>query len=173
MARYRKTLGEPQSPCAQELRSVMKREKKEAVCRWCIAFSMERLLPILKKHCPQDKRVEDTLKIALSYLNREASFGDVRKAILWQAHQAARELEAIPSAQAAARACAHAASSVHAVTHAMGILFYGAAAISYDRHGTNKPAKVYCEEAQELCEELLVSLRAYCEKQTKEEKERK
>ncbi len=55
------------------------------------------------------------------------------KKVILDAHAAAREAEANPAAQAAARAIGQAASTIHSATHSLGLPLYGSLAIAYDR----------------------------------------
>ena len=63
-------------------------------------------------------------------------------------------------AQAAARACGQASAVVHTLSHSIGLYFYGAAAIAYDRVGLNEDAEVYNRIAEEVCAEMTVALQA-------------
>ncbi|MFA5635413.1 MAG: putative immunity protein [Anaerovoracaceae bacterium] len=75
-----------------------------------------------------------------------------------QCHAAARELDADPAAQAAARACGQGSAVVHAQSHSLGLYFYGAAAVAYDRIGTEVTAEAYDEIAREVCADLTATL---------------
>lgn len=74
--------------------------------------------------------------------------------ILKECHAAARELDHDPAAQAAARACGQASACCHTPTHSLGMAFYGAAAIAYDRVGTGESAAVYDRIAAEECAKM-------------------
>jgi hypothetical protein len=87
-------------------------------------------------------------------------FPVVKNIILKECHAAARELDANPAAQAAARAVGHSAAVVHTLTHCLGSYFYGAAAIAYDRVGFNATADAYEEIAEEVCLDYTDALRA-------------
>ena len=82
------------------------------------------------------------------------------KARILQLHAAAREAEDHPAAQAAARALGQAASVVHVATHSLGLAFYGAAAIAYDRVGTAETPEAYDRIAAEVCAQMEDALRA-------------
>lgn len=56
---------------------------------------------------------------------------EAKKAIL-EAHNAATDTKAFPAIEAAARAIAHAAASVHVETHAIGLIIYGLTALVYN-----------------------------------------
>ena len=65
-----------------------------------------------------------------------------------------------PAAQAAARACGQASACFHAPTHSLGLAFYGAAAIAYDRFGLDEEAEVYDKIAAEECAKMETAFRA-------------
>lgn len=155
----RKTLGHVEAPCARELKKEIESREKRSVCLWCIGYAQREILPIYERRYPQDERLRNTLEAALQYLQGEIHFKEVKHIILSQAHAAAREKEGDPPAQAAARAIAHCASAIHSKRHAMGIYFYGAAAIAYESLGTDAPKEDYEKIAQTLCRQLLDSIR--------------
>ena len=84
----------------------------------------------------------------------------VKNVILNECHQAARELDSDPAAQAAARTCGQASAVVHTLSHSLGLYFYGAAAIAYDRVGLNESAEVYNMIAEEVCADITAALQA-------------
>ena len=85
---------------------------------------------------------------------------------LREANAAAREANACakapfpPAGEAAARACAVAASALWNPASALGMVFYGAAASVYAAHGADLPAQDCDREAQREFAWLLDSLRA-------------
>ena len=93
----------------------------------------------------------------------------VKSIILNEAHAAAREAEDKPAAQeaedkpaaqAAARAVGQAASCIHTPAHSLGIVFYGAAALAYDRVGVDESPETYDRIAKEVCADMEAALRA-------------
>jgi hypothetical protein len=82
------------------------------------------------------------------------------KPLILKAHEAARESEATPAAQAAARAIGQAASTIHAATHSLGLAFYGAAAVAYDRYGTQASLEIYARVMEEETLRVTAALRA-------------
>jgi hypothetical protein len=74
-------------------------------------------------------------------------------------HAAAREAEGEPAAQAAARAVGQAAAAIHTPTHALGLAFYGAAAVAYATAGTGLDAAAYDAIAAEEGARLVAALR--------------
>ncbi len=135
MPRCRKTLGSAKTPQLLELKKLISSYPKVQVADWAIKYSEEWILPIYCKYYPNDERLNETLEAARAYLAGKIKFIEVKHIILNIGHAAAREAEAIPAAQAAARACAQAASSIHVATHALALAFYGSAARAYDEIG--------------------------------------
>ncbi|MCL2707469.1 MAG: hypothetical protein FWE97_04855, partial [Dehalococcoidia bacterium] len=80
--------------------------------------------------------------------------------ILNECHAAARELEDNPTAQAAARAIGQGSAVVHTLTHSLGLYFYAAAAVAYDRVGFDAKCDVYAEIAEEVCLDYTNALHA-------------
>ena len=110
--KLRKMLGKADDPGTLELMALIDTQSKETICRWCISYARERLLPIFEARCPQDNRPRQALDAAESYLRGEVKFSYVKHIILNECHAAARELDDDPSAQAAARACGQASAQV-------------------------------------------------------------
>ena len=142
MAYLRKTLGRPDAPYVQSLMALMQTQSKATLIRWCVAYARENVLPIYERAYSADGRPRQALDAAEAWLRGTLQFPLARKLIL-QAHAAAREAANHPAAQAAARAAAQAASSIHVPSHALGLAFYGAAAVAYDRLGLGEPAAAY------------------------------
>lgn len=53
-----------------------------------------------------------------------------------------------------------AAASIYTPTHSLGLAFYGAAAIAYDRVGLEEKLEVYDGIAAQECEKMEAALRA-------------
>jgi len=49
---------------------------------------------------------------------------------------------------------------VHTLTHSLGLYFYAAAAIAYDRVGLEASDKIYAEIAEEVCLDYMEALLA-------------
>ena len=79
-----------------------------------------------------DTRPRDALNNAIGWLEGRVKFIDAKQSN-YDAHAAATEAEGNYSAQAAARAAAHAALTIHVPAHCLGIAFYGTAALAYAR----------------------------------------
>lgn len=153
-----KTLGSPDAPCLRALRAGVEACEKPVLVAWCLDTAQKRFLPVYEKARPGDERPRQTLEAARAWLRGGNKLPFVRNLILNAAHAAAREAESLPAAQAAARAAGHAASAVHAKRHALGLAFYGAAALAYDSLGVNAGREAYAAVFERLCLELAESL---------------
>lgn len=158
MARPRKTLGSPDSPPAQALLGLVQAREKQVVAAWAISFAKQRLLPVFEHACPGDTRVQEALDAGEAWLKGALGFPVVKGIILNRAHAVARELEDRPAAQAAARACAQAASAIHVKEHALGLLYYGAAALAYAQLGTDGDKEAYQRVYEGFARELMNSV---------------
>lgn len=159
MQAVRKMLGKKDSPHILSLMNLIGTQSKGTVARWCIDYARGELLPIYQKSYPRDGRGEAALDAADRWLSGELKLPVVKKLIL-EAHAAAREAQGNPAAQAAMRAVGQAASVVHVVTHALGIAFYSAAAIAYDRVGLEEKPEVYELIAVQECAKMEAALAA-------------
>ena len=160
MAGLRKMLGRADDDYIIALMRLIETQSKETIVTWCLNYAKMNILPIYNKHIPDDDRPLKAINAANDYLKGSVKFTEVKDIILNQCHQAARELDDNPAAQAAARTIGQAASSIHTVTHALGLAFYGSAAIAYDRVGLNESQAVYAKIAREECEKMYASLKA-------------
>ncbi|MDL2236050.1 hypothetical protein LJC07_07930 [Christensenellaceae bacterium OttesenSCG-928-L17] len=156
----RKTLGSYRSPYIVSLMRLIETQSKETIAAWCLGYAETVILPVFEKHCPGDERPRMALCAARRWFDGEAKLPEVRHIILNECHAAARECEENPAAQAAARACGQAASCCHMPAHALGIAFYGAAAIAYDTVGVAETPEVYERIAAEECANMEAALRA-------------
>jgi hypothetical protein len=151
----RKMLGDWRSPQIQSLMRLIETQSKATIAAWCVAYSELHILPLYEKSFPSDARPRAALQSAKDWLDGKIKLPEVKKIIL-NAHAAAREAAAYPAAQAAARAVGQAAAVIHAPTHALGIAFYGAAAIAYNQIGV----KAKEEEYNQLVTEVFVRMEA-------------
>jgi hypothetical protein len=133
-------------------------QSKPTLTTWCVDYAEKHILPIYKKSYPNDNRPQNALNAARDWLAGKVKFPEVKHIILNEAHAAAREAEENPAAQAAARTCGQAAATIHTPTHSLGLLFYGVAAIAYDRVGINQPPEVYEKIAAEEGTKMLAAL---------------
>ena len=151
MKSKRKTLGDVNSPAAVALRKLIDTQSKETIRKWSLAYAENKILPIFEKQCPGDDRPRRAVTAAHGYLNGKVKFQAVKNVILNECHAAARELDSNPVAQAAARAVGQGTAVVHTLTHSLGLFFYAAAAIAYDRVGMEATDDVYNKISEEVC----------------------
>lgn len=154
----RKTLGDVNAPETVALMRLIDTQSKATICKWCIDYAKANILPLFEKRRPDDSRPRNALNAACDYLDGKVKFPVVKHIILNECHAAARELDGDPAAQASARACGQAAAVVHTLSHSLGLYFYGAAAVAYDRIGTDAMAETYARVAEEVCADLTAAL---------------
>ncbi len=159
MKKLRKTLGDVNAPETVALRELIDTQSKEAIRKWCLDYAEQKLLPVFERNCPGDSRPRNAVNAAREYLAGKVKFSVVKNIILNECHAAARELDANPIAQAAARAVGQGTSVVHALTHSLGLYFYAAAAVAYERVGFDAAAEVYAAIATEVCLDYTAALR--------------
>ena len=158
--KIRKMLGAADSPYIISLVRLIETQSKATIANWCMNYCEEHILPIFEKRCPDDDRPRSAINAARDWFNGKKKLPEVKNIILHECHAAARELDDNPAAQAAARACGQAAACFHTPTHSLGLAFYGAAAIAYDRVGLDEPSEVYDQIAAEECAKMEAALRA-------------
>ena len=157
--KLRKMLGDVNAPTCVALRELIDTQSKDTIRKWCLGYATDKL-PIFEKHCPDDTRPRSAIDAAYEYLDGKVKFPVVKNIILNECHAAARELDDNPVAQAAARAVGQGSAVVHALTHSLGLFFYAAAAVAYDRVGLEASEEVYAEIAEEVCLDYTAALRA-------------
>lgn len=155
----RKMLGAADSPYILSLMALIQTQSRKTIANWCMDYAETHILPVYEKHCPGDIRPRHALDAARDWLQGLVKLPFVKNIILNEAHAAAREREDDPAAQAAARAVGQAASSIHTPTHSLGVAFYGAAAIAYDRAGVEASPETYDRIASEVCADMDLALR--------------
>jgi len=153
-------LGDVNAPSCVALRNLIDTQSKDTIRKWCLAYAEEKLLPVFEKHCPGDERPRNAVNTARAYLDGKVKFPVVKNTILNECHAAARELDANPIAQAAARAVGQGSAVVHTLTHSLGLYFYAAAAVAYDRIGLEATDDEYSAIAEEVCLDYTGALRA-------------
>ena len=156
--KLRKTLGDVNAPSCVALRELIDTQSKDTIRKWCLDYAKDKMLPLFEKHCPGDDRPRNAVNAAYDYINGKVKFPAVKSIILNECHAAARELDDNPVAQAAARAVGQGTSVVHALTHSLGLYFYAAAAVAYDRIGTSAIEEEYAAIAEEICLDYTASL---------------
>ena len=159
MGKLRKMLGAADSPYIISLMRLIETQSKTTLANWCIDYAEEHILSIYKKQFPDDERCEHALLAAREWLDGKVKLPYVKNIILNECHAAARETDDFPAAQAAARTCGQVAACIHTPTHSLGLAFYGAAAIAYDRVGLNEKAEVYDQIAAVECAKMEAALR--------------
>ena len=160
MPKLRKMLGAADSPYIITLMHLIETQSKATIASWCMDYCEEHILPIFEKHCPDDNRPRMAIAASRDWFDGKKKLPEVKNIILNECHAAARELESNPVAQAAARACGQAAACFHTPTHSLGLAFYGAAAIAYDRVGLSEKPELYDQIAAEECAKMEAVLRA-------------
>ncbi len=159
MPKPRKTLCNLDAPYTQSLMRLIETQSKATLANWALDYAEWHYLPIYAAHFPLDPRPKAAIAAARDWLAGRLKLPAVKPLIL-SAHAAAREAEPVPQAQAAARAIAQAASIIHSAAHALGLAFYGAAALAYETYGTRADPGVYEQVAAAECARLEAALRA-------------
>lgn len=159
MPKPRKMLSDIEAPYVQSLMRLIETQSKTTLANWCVSYAAVHLLPIVEKAFPDDARPRAALEAARDWLAGRTTFPQVKKMIL-EAHAAAREAEANPAAQAAARAIGQSAATVHTPTHSLGLALYGALAVAYDRIGVDADWDSLCQVAADECGKMEAALRA-------------
>ena len=156
----RKMLGDVNAPSTVALKDLIDTQSKDTIRKWCLDYAEAKILPIFEKHCPGDDRPRNAVNAAHEYLEGKVKFPAVKNIILNECHAAARELDSNPTAQAAARAVGQGSAVVHTLTHSLGLFFYAAAAIAYDRIGLEAADDEYAAISEEVCLDYTDALRA-------------
>jgi hypothetical protein len=134
--------------------------RKVTIASGTLDYAERKILPLFEKHFPDDKRPAHAINAAREWLDGKVKLPYVKSIILNECHAAACALDGIPVAQAAARAIGQSAGSVHAAPHSLGLYFYAAAAVAYDRLGLDA-SEAACEAAaEEVCAGYTAALRA-------------
>ena len=159
MAKPRKMLCNLEAEYTQNLMRLIETQSKTTLANWALDYAEANYLPIYSKHFPDDSRPKAAIDGAREWLAGKVKLPAI-KSIILETHKAAREAEAIPSAQAAARAIGQAASTIHAATHSLGLAFYGAAAVAYDSYSIDASSDVYERVTEEETLRVTDALRA-------------
>lgn len=159
MKKYRKMLSNWQAAPIEGLMRLIETQSKETLVNWAVDYAETHLLPIYLKQYPQDERPGLALEYARKWLKKDVKLPEAKMYIL-ACHNAAGAAEAIPSAQAAARAIGQAASSIHSATHSLGLALYGGLAIAYDQLGPDTTWAELEAYALKECEKMLSALQA-------------
>ena len=159
MAKLRKMLGAADSPYSLSLMSLIETQSKTTIGDWCVDYAEKYILNIYEKAFPEDDRLRLAVEAYRSYRKGELKLPELKKAAALTV-QAAKEAEKNPAAQAAARTIGQAIGAVYTPTHSLGLAFYGAAAIAYDRVGLEEKPEVYDRIAAQECAKMEEALRA-------------
>lgn len=159
MAKLRKMLGAADSPYILSLMRLIETQSKTTIGDWCVDYAEKYILNIYKKAFPEDDRLHLAVEAYRSYRKGELKLPELKKAVALTV-QAAKEAEKNPAAQAAARTIGQAIGAVYTPTHSLGLAFYGAAAIAYDRVGLEEKPEVYDRIAAQECAKMEEALRA-------------
>ena len=159
MPNARKMLSNWDAPYIQALVKAIGTQSKSTLAHWAVDYAQGILLPIWKKFDPEDTRPEAALVAARRWLSGEIKLPEAKAQILL-CHEAARESQRSPAAQAAARAIGQSASTIHSARHCIGLPLYGALAVAYDTLGTKASWAELEVFAAEECARMLDALRA-------------
>lgn len=159
MPKARKALNDWNAPYIQSLMKLIETQSKITLANWAIDYAGQVILPLWSKYYPDDQRPQNAIIGARQWLSGEIKLPQAKPAIL-ECHAAAREADGNPVAQASARAIGQSASTIHSARHCMGLVFYGALAVAYDRLGTNAPWGQIEQCAAEECGRMEAALRA-------------
>jgi hypothetical protein len=158
--KLRKTFGDVRAPSTVALMRLIETQSKITVANWTLDYAEREMLPLFAKRCPDDERPARAIDAAREWLDGKVKLPYVKNIILNECHAAARELDGTPVAQAAARAIGQSAGSIHAAPHSLGLYFYAAAAIGYDRLGLDASEAEYDAVGEEVCADYTAALRA-------------
>ncbi len=159
MPKFRKMLSDWEAPYIQSLMKLIEMQSKSTLANWSLDYAQHHILPIWCKHYPDDYRPQNTLKEARRWLAGEIKLPQAKAAIL-ECHEAAREADTNPAAQAAARTIGQCASTIHSARHCIGLALYGALAVAYDTLGANASWDQLEQCAAAECGRMLDALRA-------------
>ena len=160
MPKYRKMLNDINAPYLQSLMRLIETQSKQTLAHWSIDYARAHILPIYEKAYANDARCKNALDAADEWLVGRVKLPYVKNIILNECHAAARESDANPAAQAAARSCGQAAATIHAPTHSLGLALYGALAVAYDKLGINADWSALVGAAAGECAKMEAALRA-------------
>ena len=134
----KKMLSDWKAPYIQSLNKLIETQSKATLAIWAVDYSERVILPLWRKYYPDDLRPQNALNAAREWLSGTIKLPQAEPVIL-ECHAAAREADGTPVAQAAARTIGQCASTIHSAKHCIGLAFYGALALAYDRLGTDAP----------------------------------
>lgn len=159
MPKLRKMLSDWEAPYIQSLVAMIETQSKTTLISWAVDYAEQFILPVFIKHLPSDPRPQNAINAAREWLRGEIKL-PAAKAVILDCHASAREAEAIPAAQAAARAIGQCASTIHSARHCIGLPLYGSIAVAYDALGTKAAWEQLEQYAAGECGHMLDALRA-------------
>ena len=159
MPKARKMLSDWDAPYIQSLAKLIETQSKATLAIWAVDYAEQVILLLWNKYYPDDLRPQNALNAAREWLSGAIKLPQAKTAIL-ECHAAARETDANPAVQAAARAIGQSASTIHSARHCIGLALYGAIAVAYDTLGTNAPWEQLEQCAADECGRMLDALRA-------------
>ena len=157
--KLRKMLGDVNSPSAVALRELIDTQSKDTILKWVVVYTANQMLPIFERHYPDDTRPRKAVDAAVEVVNGKIKPAVVKN-IIKECQDVSRELDDNPVAQAAARAIYCDTAVVQTLTHSLGLFFYAAAAIAYDRVELDASEETYAEIAEEVCLGYTAALRS-------------
>lgn len=136
MKNQRKLLFHRHSEILLPLRTTIEEQLHRTLVKWCYEAA-HKYVDIIEEEKPEERRPRIALEKSRLWAEGEIKMSEAKKAIL-DAHKAALELSDV--GEAAARAVAHAAATVHVETHAMGFVIYALTALAL----LNKDSEISC-----------------------------
>jgi len=158
MKKARKMLSDWKAPYIQSLMKLIETQSKATLANWAVNYSEQFMLPLWQKYYPDDMRPQNALNAARDWLSGKVKLPQAKATIL-ECHSAARDTKDNAIAQAAARAIGQCASTIHSARHSIGLAFYGALAIAYDRIGLDATWEQIELCASEECRKMEAALR--------------
>ena len=153
MAAVKKMLGRADADYIVALMRLMETQSKKTISLWATCYAKEVMLPIYQKKGVEIKEIKAAFDMAEGYFKKEKSLAEM-KSVSKQVIAIARQQDLTPAAQAAARAISAAFSSFSTPTSALGMVFYAAASVAYDREGTEQTPQRYEEIAEQEAKNL-------------------
>ena len=158
MKAHRKMLSNWQSPAIQSLLPLIESQSKETLLTWVLDYVDRHLLPLYQAYVSNDDRPNNAILAARAWVKKEIKLPQAKVAIL-ACHEAAKEATH-PVAMAAARAIGQSASTIHSARHCIGLVLYGALAISYHHLGLDAAWKTIEGHADTIIEDMKKALLA-------------
>ncbi|MDD2447441.1 MAG: hypothetical protein PHY91_07120 [Tissierellia bacterium] len=159
MPKARKMLSDWETPYIQSLMKLIETQSKVTLAHWALDYSERVILPLWYKYYPFDLRPQNALNAARDWLSGAIKLPQA-KAVILECHASAREAEGNSIAQATARAIGQCASTIHSARHCIGLAFYGALAVAYDRLGADAAWDKIEQCAAKECGRMEAALRA-------------